>query len=189
VARHLRLSLQPSQRTVERVLDAGLRPGSSTVVRLDDGSDVEERRFSAASARYQNSRALAPAASNTSCIRADGWLSHPTGEQASEPVGCPSLTFFVKGGTGTLASTWLVRATCHRVVKAKIAGRWSVGECHAPTAASRTLLWRLSRWGSRDRRFSRERGNPGRQFLLWRCRLRECKRERGRDGPAHRRES
>ena len=49
--------------------DAGLKPGSSTVVPQASGGDVEERRFSAASADKKNSRALAPVVSDADLFR------------------------------------------------------------------------------------------------------------------------
>jgi hypothetical protein len=60
--------------------DAGLKPGSSTVsphvsggnkaASPNSGSDVEERRLSAASAGKKDSRALAPVASDAEIFRA-----------------------------------------------------------------------------------------------------------------------
>ena len=48
----------------DRAPDVGLKPGSSTVLPRDSGSDVEERRFSAASEGKKDFRALAPLASD-----------------------------------------------------------------------------------------------------------------------------
>jgi predicted helicase len=77
-AAHLRRELPriPYARTTgaeaheDRTPDAGLKPGSSTGAPQDTGGNVEERRFSAASASEKESRALAPVASDADIFRA-----------------------------------------------------------------------------------------------------------------------
>ena len=54
----------------EATPDAGLKPGSSTVAPQNLGSDVEERRFSAAAASKKESRALAPVVSDADVFHA-----------------------------------------------------------------------------------------------------------------------
>jgi predicted helicase len=74
------VSATGAEARAEGVIDAGLKPGSSTVVPQASGSDtvapqasgsdVEERRFSAASAGKKNSRASAPVVSDADLFHA-----------------------------------------------------------------------------------------------------------------------